>query len=130
MAPETLLAAIRKRNMTVPVILLTAKSEDSDKVLGLNIGADDYITKPFNPIEVLARVRSQLRRYTTLGGMEVRPHRFVIGGIVLDILAIAFNKTIGGRSYLYPLVPLKPRQLVQRIFRVPLPKSENQKAMR
>lgn len=52
----------------IPIILLTAKSEDSDKVLGLNIGADDYITKPFNPIEVIARVKSQLRRYTTLGG--------------------------------------------------------------
>ena len=50
----------------VPVILLTAKSEDSDKILGLNIGADDYITKPFNPAEVVARVRSQLRRYTNL----------------------------------------------------------------
>jgi len=73
-----------REESNVPVILLTAKSEDSDKVLGLNIGADDYITKPFNPIEVLARVRSQLRRYTTLGGMEVRPSRFVIGGIVLD----------------------------------------------
>jgi len=52
----------------IPIILLTAKSEDSDKVLGLNIGADDYITKPFNPIEMIARVKSQLRRYTTLGG--------------------------------------------------------------
>lgn len=52
----------------IPIILLTAKSEDSDKVLGLNIGADDYITKPFNPIEVIARVKSQLRRYTMLGG--------------------------------------------------------------
>lgn len=51
-----------------PILLLTAKSEDSDKVLGLNIGADDYITKPFNPMEVMARVKSQLRRYTTLGG--------------------------------------------------------------
>ncbi|MBO5796851.1 MAG: response regulator, partial [Clostridia bacterium] len=51
-----------------PVILLSAKSEDTDKVLGLNVGADDYITKPFNPVEVLARVRSQLRRYITLGG--------------------------------------------------------------
>ena len=55
----------------IPIILLTAKSEDTDKVLGLNIGADDYITKPFNPIEVLARVKSQLRRYTTLGGRVV-----------------------------------------------------------
>lgn len=57
-----------REGSNVPIILLTAKSEDSDKVLGLNIGADDYITKPFNPIEVLARVKSQLRRYTTLGG--------------------------------------------------------------
>ena len=68
----------------IPIILLTAKSEDADKVLGLNIGADDYITKPFNPIEVLARVRSQLRRYTMLGGMAQKPSRVVIGGIVLD----------------------------------------------
>ena len=58
-----------REEYNIPIILLTAKSEDTDKVLGLNVGADDYITKPFNPIEVLARVRSQLRRYTTLGGM-------------------------------------------------------------
>jgi DNA-binding response OmpR family regulator len=57
-----------REDENIPIILLTAKSEDSDKVLGLNIGADDYITKPFNPIELLARVRSQLRRYTSLGG--------------------------------------------------------------
>ncbi len=56
---------IRERK-NLPIIVLSAKSEDTDKVLGLNVGADDYITKPFNPIEVLARVRSQLRRYTTL----------------------------------------------------------------
>ncbi len=62
-------ATVRLREEgNIPIILLTAKSEDSDKVLGLNIGADDYITKPFNPIEVMARVKSQLRRYTTLGG--------------------------------------------------------------
>ena len=73
-----------REKFNVPIILLTARSEDSDKVLGLNIGADDYITKPFNPIEVLARVRSQLRRYTSLGGMEQRPSKLVIGGIVLD----------------------------------------------
>ncbi len=57
-----------RESCNVPIILLTAKSEDSDKILGLNIGADDYITKPFNPIEVIARVKSQLRRYTSLGG--------------------------------------------------------------
>ncbi len=73
-----------REEYNIPIILLTAKSEDTDKVLGLNVGADDYITKPFNPIEVLARVRSQLRRYTTLGGMEHRPSKLVIGGIVLD----------------------------------------------
>ena len=56
----------------VPVILLTAKGEDTDKVLGLNVGADDYITKPFNPVELLARVRSQLRRYLQLGGGQVQ----------------------------------------------------------
>ena len=60
-----------REEYNIPIILLTAKSEDTDKVLGLNVGADDYITKPFNPIEVLARVRSQLRRYTTLGGKAV-----------------------------------------------------------
>lgn len=68
----------------IPVILLTAKSEDSDKILGLNVGADDYVTKPFNPVEVLARVRSQLRRYLQLGAGSVRPVSIVIGGIELD----------------------------------------------
>lgn len=68
----------------IPVILLTAKSEDSDKILGLNVGADDYVTKPFNPVEVLARVRSQLRRYLQLGAGAVRPASIVIGGIELD----------------------------------------------
>ena len=70
----------------VPIILLTAKSEDTDKVLGLNIGADDYVTKPFNPIEVMARVKSQLRRYTTLGGKPEGGslHTLRNGGIELD----------------------------------------------
>ena len=56
----------------VPVILLTAKSEDTDKVLGLNVGADDYVTKPFNPVELQARVKSQLRRYMQLGGKHAK----------------------------------------------------------
>ncbi len=68
-----------------PIILLTAKSETEDKVLGLNVGADDYITKPFVPVEVLARVRSQLRRYAQLGS---RPkddkNELTIGGVTLD----------------------------------------------
>ena len=76
-----------RRHSNVPVILLTAKSEDTDKILGLNVGADDYITKPFNPVELLARVRSQLRRYMQLGGTTAKKERFVIGGIELDDVA-------------------------------------------
>ena len=69
----------------VPIILLTAKSETEDKVLGLNVGADDYITKPFVPVEVLARVRSQLRRYATLGSRPAENGgEITIGGITLD----------------------------------------------
>ncbi len=68
----------------VPIILLTAKSEDADKVLGLNVGADDYITKPFNPLEVTARVRSQLRRYLRLGSGVVKPEVFAVGPVELD----------------------------------------------
>lgn len=77
-------AKLREKH-NIPIILLTAKSEDSDKILGLNIGADDYITKPFNPIEVIARVKSQLRRYTTLGGREkIEDNTIQSGGIVMD----------------------------------------------
>ena len=74
----------------VPVILLTAKSEDSDKILGLNVGADDYITKPFSPAEVVARVRSQLRRYLRLGAAEVEsenPDLLSVGSITLNMKA-------------------------------------------
>lgn len=73
-----------RESSNVPVILLTAKGEDTDKVLGLNVGADDYITKPFNPVEMLARVRSQLRRYMQLGGGAVRDDVLRNGGISLD----------------------------------------------
>jgi DNA-binding response OmpR family regulator len=68
----------------IPLIMLSAKSEDYDKILGLNIGADDYITKPFNPLELMARVKSQLRRYTTLGGMETKSHVYQSGGLLID----------------------------------------------
>lgn len=68
----------------VPAILLTAKSEDIDKVLGLTVGADDYITKPFNPIELQARVKSQLRRYMQLGGGKTQSDVYSVGGIVLN----------------------------------------------
>ena len=74
---------LRERS-NIPVILLTAKGEDTDKVLGLNVGADDYITKPFNPLEVLARVRSQLRRYMQLGGGMEKDSSITIGAIALD----------------------------------------------
>ncbi len=68
----------------VPVILLTAKGEDMDKVLGLTVGADDYITKPFNPVEMQARVKSQLRRYMQLGGGNAVSPKLTMGGIELD----------------------------------------------
>lgn len=79
-------ATARLREISnVPVILLTAKSEDTDKVLGLNIGADDYVTKPFNPVELVARVKSQLRRYTMLGAMPAQQAGVIsIGGVLLD----------------------------------------------
>ncbi len=73
-----------RESSNVPIILLSAKSEDTDKILGLNVGADDYITKPFNPVELIARVRSQLRRYLSLGGSTAKPSSMVIGGIALD----------------------------------------------
>ena len=73
-----------RETYNIPIILLTAKSENTDKVLGLNIGADDYITKPFDPLEVMARVKSQLRRYTNLGGQAVKERCFTIGNIELN----------------------------------------------
>ena len=79
----TAMAKIRETS-NVPIILLTAKSEDADKILGLNVGADDYITKPFTPLEVTARVRSQLRRYLKLGGGGMTEEQYRIGGIELN----------------------------------------------
>ena len=75
---------IRETNR-IPIIILSAKSEDADKILGLNIGADDYLTKPFNPLELVARVKSQLRRYTQLGTMpEKSSNVFRSGGLCID----------------------------------------------
>ena len=81
----TAMVKLREQS-NVPVIMLTAKSEDTDKVLGLNIGADDYVTKPFNPVELQARVKSQLRRYMQLGSgmMTKASETLTIGGIELD----------------------------------------------
>lgn len=70
---------------SIPIIILSAKSEDADKILGLNIGADDYVTKPFNPLELVARVKSHLRRYTSLGNLNTENNAlFVVGGLCMN----------------------------------------------
>ncbi len=76
-----------REKYNIPIILLSAKSEDTDKITGLSFGADDYVTKPFNPLELMARVKSQIRRYTALGSMEVRDGLITTGGLSLDTLA-------------------------------------------
>ncbi len=85
---KTLMKLRESRN--IPVILLSAKSEDADKILGLTAGADDYVTKPFNPSELVARVKSQLRRYTTLGGVGKQNGEIVIDGLSVN----TENKTV------------------------------------
>lgn len=91
MMPEmdgiTAMSKIRNTS-AVPIILLTAKSQDTDKILGLTVGADDYVTKPFNPAELIARVKAQLRRYMLLGGGgKTEENKLIIGGIELDDVA-------------------------------------------
>ena len=78
---------LRERSATMGIIMLSAKSEDYDKITGLNVGADDYVTKPFNPLELMARVKSQIRRYTSLGAMEKKEGVITTGGLSLDTLA-------------------------------------------
>ncbi len=73
-----------REDKNIPLIMLSAKAEDTDKIIGLNMGADDYITKPFNPLELIARVKSQLRRYTTLGSLEPTGSICKSGGLVID----------------------------------------------
>ena len=85
---KTLMKLRESRN--IPVILLSAKSEDADKILGLTAGADDYVTKPFNPSELVARVKSQLRRYTTLGSIGKQNGEIVIDGLCVN----TENKTV------------------------------------
>ncbi len=87
----------------IPIILLTAKSEIEDKVLGLNVGADDYITKPFVPVEVLARVRSQLRRYATLGSQPEDTQELRVGTIVLNDI----TKTVSVEAEPVSLTPIE-----------------------
>lgn len=76
---------LREQNITLPIIFLTAKSEDNDKILGLNVGGDDYITKPFNPLELMARVKSTLRRYTKLGSIVTEEENiYSSGGLIVN----------------------------------------------
>ncbi|MBQ8015159.1 MAG: response regulator transcription factor [Clostridia bacterium] len=76
-----------RESHNIPIILLSAKSEDTDKITGLSFGADDYVTKPFNPLELMARVKSQIRRYTALGSLEKKEGVITTGGLSLDTLA-------------------------------------------
>lgn len=71
-----------RESSSIPVIMLSAKSEDVDKILGLNVGADDYMTKPFNPLELVARVKSQIRRYTAFGGIDKESENVLVNGAI------------------------------------------------
>ena len=73
-----------RKTSSIPIIILSAKTEDADKILGLNVGADDYVTKPFNPLELVARVKSQLRRYTTLSSSVEGETTYEAGGLVIN----------------------------------------------
>lgn len=94
-----------RENSSIPIIILSAKSEDTDKILGLNIGADDYITKPFNPLELVARVKSQLRRYTQLGNMNQQPagQVYKCGGLAIN----DDNKEVTVDDELIKLTPIE-----------------------
>ncbi len=96
------LSELRKFS-NIPVIFLSAKSEDTDKVLGLNLGADDYVTKPFNPVELIARVKSQLRRYTLLGSAPKQADVIRIDGI--ELLCDTKKVTVDGEA-----VQLTPKE--------------------
>ncbi|RGY97366.1 response regulator transcription factor [Clostridium sp. AM58-1XD] len=95
-----------RETSSIPIIILSAKSEDNDKILGLNIGADDYITKPFNPLELVARVKSQLRRYTLLGNInqqQENEHIFKCGGLQIN----DDNKEVTVDDELIKLTPIE-----------------------
>lgn len=102
---KTLLKLRETRN--IPVILISAKSEDADKIFGLTAGADDYITKPFNPSELVARVKSQLRRYTSLGSIESCKEEIVIDGLILN----TERKTVTVDGEVVHLTPIEYRIL-------------------
>lgn len=94
-----------RETSSIPIIILSAKSEDTDKILGLNIGADDYITKPFNPLELVARVKSQLRRYTQLGNMSTQAgaQLFKCGGLLIN----DENKEVSVDGEMIKLTPIE-----------------------
>ena len=94
-----------RETSSIPIIILSAKSEDADKILGLNIGADDYITKPFNPLELVARVKSQLRRYTQLGNLNQQNNSqvFKCGGLQIN----DENKEVTVDGELIKLTPIE-----------------------
>lgn len=108
---ETLMRVREKKN--IPIILVSAKSQDCDKILGLTAGADDYITKPFNPSELVARVKSQIRRYTQLGAMEpVKSNCIAINGLVID--TDAKSVTIDGEEVRLTPIEYKILELLCR----------------
>jgi DNA-binding response OmpR family regulator len=92
-----------REEQNIPIIILSAKSEDYDKITGLNVGADDYITKPFNPLELIARVKSQLRRYVNLGSLEKKTGVYKSGGLVVDDEA----KTVTVDGEPVPVTPIE-----------------------
>ncbi len=96
-----------RRFSSIPVIFLSAKSEDADKILGLNIGADDYVTKPFNPLELIARVKSNVRRYTSLGTIIEKENVYTSGGLMIDDNA----KTVSVYGEMIRLTPIEYRIL-------------------
>lgn len=105
--------ALIRETANLPILFLSARSEDTDKILGLNVGADDYITKPFNPMELLARVRSQLRRYTRLGGQKEAP---APGGKILEVGPVRMDTE--GRTVTVDGDPVTLTQLEFNILRL------------
>ncbi|MEH7443269.1 response regulator transcription factor [Bacillus sp. JJ1122] len=94
-----------REDKNIPIIILSAKSEDTDKILGLQVGADDYVTKPFNPLELIARVKSQLRRYVTLGTYEGKTQVIDLNGLTLD----QSSKEVTAHGEMVKLTPIEYR---------------------
>ena len=109
-----------REQRNIPIIMLSAKAEDSDKIHGLSVGADDYVTKPFHPMELVARVKSQLRRYVTLGNYQDKAQRIEIDGLVLD--AEAKDVSIHGEAIKLTPIEFKITELLMvnagRVFSI------------